>query len=230
MLHTNQVFDKAINENGSEKTGNDYPLWLRGTAKFFSYLFHPLFLSLYVAAFLLYIHPYAFAGAGKLDKIKVLASVAVNTAMFPAVLVLLLKQLGFIESIQLKTQKDRIIPIIASMIFYFWAFYVSKNIPGISPMLTHFLLGTFLASILALMANIKLKISLHAIGVGGLLAFFIILSLTSYAPLGVFLSIVAAITGIVCTSRFIASDHTFAEVYAGLFGGALCMLVAYWFV
>ena len=79
------------------------------------------------------------------DKGKVfkLISVAFSTAFLPLFSVLLMKQLGFIKSIFLRTQKDRIIPYIVCMIFYFWAWYVSRNLHD-SPSLTAMLLAVFL--------------------------------------------------------------------------------------
>jgi hypothetical protein len=36
------------------------------------------------------------------------------------------------------------------------------------------------------------------------------------------------ITGLVCSSRLIVSDHTAREVYTGLFIGVASQLVAHW--
>jgi dolichyl-phosphate-mannose--protein O-mannosyl transferase len=49
-------------------------------------------------------------------------------------------------------------------------------------------------------------------------------------PLGFAISITAIVTGIVCTARFLVSDHTNKEVYVGLFVGMFCQVVAYFFV
>jgi hypothetical protein len=44
-----------------------------------------------------------------------------------------------------------------------------------------------------------------------------------------YISIALLITGLVCTSRFIVSDHTQKEVYVGLFIGIVSQLFGYWF-
>ena len=85
-----------------------------------SFLFHPVFVTLYIIAFLLYLHPSAFAGFSPEARRWVLIVVGLNAVFYPILTVLLLKALGFIGSIQLHEQKDRIIPLIASGIFYFW--------------------------------------------------------------------------------------------------------------
>jgi hypothetical protein len=200
--------------------------FLRWPAHFFSFVFHPLFLPTYVMAFLLYEHPYAFAGLVEKFKIFKLTGVFFTTAFLPAFSVFLMWRLGFVESMMLHTQKDRIIPYVTSMIFFFWVWYVSRNQPENPPALTAFFLATFIANIAALMANIYYKISMHAIAVGALWVFFLWLSFASQFSFTTYLSVATIITGLVCTSRFIVSNHSAAEIYTGLVVGAVCQLVA----
>jgi hypothetical protein len=204
--------------------------FVSGLAIIVSYIFHPLFIAVYITAFLTYLHPTAFAATSTFEKARTLLSVFINTAFFPALVVLLLKQLKFINSIQLNTQKDRIIPIIASMIFYFWAFYVSKNIAGTPALLTQVLLATFLTSIVALMCNIKFKISLHGLAAGVAFCFFVLMAISTGVSLGLYVSIVTFIAGLVCTARLIVSNHAVSDVYAGFFLGMCCQLVAAFFI
>lgn len=95
-----------------------YPAIVRFFAHLFSYVFHPLFIPLYATYYLAFIHPGFFNGISVNNKIWVLLRVAINMVFFPAVLVLLLKGVGFIDSIFLKTQKERIVPYIASGTFF----------------------------------------------------------------------------------------------------------------
>src|SRR5687768_2239376 len=97
-------------------------------AHLFSWLFHPLFIPLYVTIFLSFIHPYAFVALSEKRKIFKLIFVFVNTALFPGMAVFLMWRLKFTQSIFLRTQKERIIPYAAAMVFYFWAWYVSRSL------------------------------------------------------------------------------------------------------
>jgi len=205
---------------------NRQPAVLRFLGHLFSFIFHPLFIPTYITAFLLFVHPSAFVGFNDQQKALKLTSIFVSSAFFPAFTVFLLKQLRFVESIFLKTQKDRIIPIIASMIFYFWIFYVRRNQQQDPPQIKALLLGVFLSSIAALMANIYFKVSLHAIAMGGLFIYFILLSLMGDAIPGLYLSIAVFIAGAVCTARLLISDHHPFEVYAGFLFGMICQAVA----
>ena len=144
-------------------------------AHLFSYLFHPIFIPLYAVAFLVFIHPSYFSGFSMAAKKQTLLIVFINAVAFPILAVVLLKAVGFIQSIFLKTQKDRIIPYMACGIFFFWAYLVFKNQTNYPLILSSFLLGVFLASSAALLANIYFKISMHATGVGGLLGIFLLI-------------------------------------------------------
>lgn len=208
-----------------------FPWILRFTAHFFSVIFHPLFIPAIGAWFLAFVQPGYFTGISLHEKTMIVIRVAYNTIFYPALTVVLLKALGFSKSILLKTQRERIVPYIATNIFYFWVFLVFRNQPEVPVILTGYIFGAFLASSAALIANIYFKISMHALGVGSLcgLALIIIFSGFSYS---VFLTImlIFLITGIVSTSRLIVSDHTPFDIYSGIFISVLCQLIAYAFI
>lgn len=207
--------------------GQEHNIMLRVFAQFFSVLFHPLFIPTYVVAFLLNFHPSYFSGFNNSAKMMLLLTTALNTAFFPAFSVFIMKGLGFIKSVFLHSQQDRIGPYLASMIFYFWAARVFfKFEPQLSPVLPAFMTGVFLTTVAALIINIFYKISMHAIGCGGLLGIFLIIMNSNSMLMTWPLSLALLVTGIVCTSRFIVSNHTPKEIYAGLLVGLLCQLIA----
>ncbi|MDQ6814250.1 MAG: hypothetical protein M3040_10960 [Bacteroidota bacterium] len=206
------------------------PKFLKLVANFLSYVFHPLFISVYVAIYLIYFYPYAFARYDHKQKLLTLAFVFSITVFFPALTIFLLWRLKFASSIYLRTQKERIIPYVASITYFFWAFYVSRNMPGSPQIMTFFFLGTFLAASAALMANNYFKISMHAIGVSGAATFMILLGVVSGEPISIPIAIATLIAGIVCSARLIVSDHHPYEIYWGLIIGTLCQLIACYFI
>lgn len=204
------------------------PALIRALAHFFSYIFHPLFIPAYVTAFLLFIDPYSFAGVPGYKKIFRLIAIFFNTAFIPGFAVFLMWRLKLIQSMQLRTQKERIIPYAAAMIFYFWAWYVFRNQNDNPQPFLDFLLGSFLGVCAAWFLNIVNKVSMHAIGVGGLATFFLLQAFGTQDVTGIYFSFAILIAGAVCTSRLIVSDHTPGEIYLGFFSGALCQLLAMW--
>jgi hypothetical protein len=208
-----------------------YPGIVRFFAYLFSYLFHPLFVPLYVTYYLVFIDPWYFNGINDQGKLGILLEVASNMIFFPMVSVLLLKGVGFIDSIFLKTQRERILPYITSNIFFFWMYLVFRNQPEVSSILTAFVFSVFLSSSVALIANIYFKISMHAIGVGGLLGLVLIITLyNSFSPVALPFALSLLIAGIVCTSRMIVSNHSPGDIYLGLFCGIFCQFIGAWFV
>ena len=199
---------------------------LKIPAVLLSYVFHPIFIPLYVLLFIVYIHPSYFAGFSDASRIRTILILVQNAIFYPLFCVLLLKGVGFIQSVFLRTQRDRIIPYIASGIFFFWTFLVFKEQGTFHRIVPSFMLGVFLASSAALIANIYFKISMHAIGLGGMLGIFLVIAF-SYSMLMTWpLCIALLITGLVCTARLLVSDHTPKDIYSGLVVGTLAQVIA----
>lgn len=221
------MIETHVNQNGTLETNDAVtnPV-IKALAVFFSYIFHPLLLIIWVCFYLLYINETVFLGDVSFERLKVLLRVLGTSVFLPMVTVLLLKGLGFIDSIQLRTQKERIIPYVACITFFFWSYYVSKKLED--PLeLRAFLLALFICASASLLINNYIKVSMHAMGAGGLLCLFIILLFTN--KLDESASLVAAIVtaGLICTSRFIASDHKSYEIYIGFFVGLFIQLICF---
>ncbi len=193
-----------------------------------SVLFHPLFVGVYIAAYFIFVHPDYFTGVGHPRKVQTLLIFIVNAVFFPLLSVSLCKALGFIQSFFFQTRQERIILYSITMIFFFWTYYVFKNKSGTPPIMTQMSLGLFLSVIAAFLANIYFKVSMHAVGVGGMLGIFVVLLFTTQemVHLPLILSILAA--GVTCTARLLISDHTVRDVTWGFFLGFLCQWLAYW--
>ena len=199
----------------------------RTVARIISYIFHPLFIPLYIGWFLIYPGRY-FPGGDAWEHHKLMISFFVNYTFLPLVTLLIAKGLGFVQSIFLKTQKDRIIPFVVCQIFYFWVWYVFRN-QSMPRELVMFALAVFIASAFGLMLNAYIKVSMHALSIGVVIPYFILLGMMTQWNYGPYISIVTLVAGLVCTSRLITNDHNPREVYIGLFAGALAQLAAYLF-
>lgn len=214
----------VVNDRSSES----FSFPVRIVAKIISYLFHPLFVPLYVGWFLIY-ELDLFSDRNDWQRTLISIQFLVYYTFFPLMSTLLLKALGFIESVYLKTRKDRIIPFIVCEIFFFWAWYVFRNV-GFPKEAVLFALGVFLACSLGLILNAYMKISMHMISMGTICAFLLLAAMMSTAAYGVYISIVFFVAGLTATARLIVSDHTQKEIYSGFFAGALAQVVAYFFV
>lgn len=226
MAQENTIASEAI----SESTVKQFNPIVKGLASAVSYIFHPLFIPTYVFVFLMKAFPFEFAGITEWQLKMRLFGVFWLTAFFPAFAVFLLWRLKFSDSIFLRTQKERIVPYVISMFFYWWMYYLSRNFTDQPIVLRFFFMGIFIASVFGLILNNYFKISLHGMGVGGATTAIILFSIYYHLNFGGTISIFILLAGIVCSSRFVVSDHTNKEIYTGLGVGILCQLLAYWFI
>jgi hypothetical protein len=159
-----------MNASSIQKTHRNTPIFL--LAQVISIVFHPLFITSYVIWFLLFVHPLAFAGLSHQMKIFRFITVFFSTTLLPLFSIFLLWRLKLgMQSLQMKSARERIIPYALVMIFYWWAWNVYRNLQDSPVVAIHFLLGSFLAVCAGWFANIYFKISMHALGAGGLAAF-----------------------------------------------------------
>lgn len=203
------------------------PLLIRLIAKGISVVFHPLFIPIYLLAFVLYVSD-TVVTLNPEGKFRLLLSFCIMYLLFPVVTVLLAKGLGFLDSIYLRSQKDRIIPYVACGVYYFWMWYVLRNQTA-PPVLVVLTLAIFLSSSAGLLLNSFLKVSMHALAMGVATAFLLMLALVSGVSFGRYLSLGIFIAGLVCTSRLINLDHSPKEVYVGLLIGSLAVAISFWF-
>jgi hypothetical protein len=206
-----------------------FPLGVRLAARVVSVVFHPLFIPVYLSAFLIYVNP-IFPALDASEKAILLVRFIVMYAVFPLATILLAKALGFVQTIFLKTQRDRIIPYVACGLYYFWMWYVLHNQPEFGKEVVLLALAIFLASSGGLLANSYLKVSMHALSVGVMVTYLLLLGFLLPVSFGFYISVALLVAGAVCTARLVTSDHHPVEVYAGLIIGILAQLLAYFFV
>lgn len=204
------------------------PKALKIVAKIVSYILHPLFIPTYVFLWLVKRFPINFDDITQRGLLFKEVSVFINASFFPAFAVFLLWRLKFIDSIFLRTQKDRIIPYIITMIFYWWMWYLSRGFSDQPIVLKFFYFGIFLTTVFGLIINNFFKISMHAIGAGTFLSFIILTCLMYHTLLGTDIMIATFLAGLICTARLMLNHHSTAEIYAGLIVGIICQLLGVW--
>ncbi len=209
---------------------NTPPKVVKYIGNFISYIFHPLFIPTYFLLYLIQNIPYEFAGITPWQLQLRVFSVFWLTAFFPAFSVFLLWKLKFSDSIYLRTQKERIIPYVITMFFYWWMYYLSRHFNDQPLALKYFYFGIFIASAIGLIINNFIKVSLHGIGVGGMLM-AVILAGIMYPIQNIFwVSIAIVMTSLVMSARMIVSNHTNKELWIGLMVGAATQTIAYFWV
>ena len=111
---------------------------LRALAQVISFVLHPLLILTYVLILLLLVNPYMFGVSSLGDRSAriLVIQIFLYTFFIPFIVVVMLKALGFVKSIELKDRQERIGPYIISGLFYLWMFinlyYNSRTAGGMA--------------------------------------------------------------------------------------------------
>ena len=174
--------------------------------------------------------PFEFVGITEWQLKMRLFSVAWLTAFFPAFAVFLLWRLKFSDSIFLRTQKERIIPYVITMFFYWWMYYLSRNFTDQPIALKFFYLGIFVASAIGMTVNNFMKVSLHAMGIAGMTTAIALVSIFYPVNNALWLPLAILIAALVISARMVVSDHSNKELVVGAAIGVGTQLAAYLWV
>jgi hypothetical protein len=196
-------------------------------AKAISYLFHPIWMPFVVSMLLMYVCPAEWVAKPR-EMLLWRIQLAVNTIGFPLFVIALMKGLGFIENFQMRETKERLGPMMAIMLFYFWNFYVFHKLTTSPEVFRTFLLSTFIAISALFMATIFVKVSMHMAGIVGAATILFVQTIKSDClPLWIPIAAIAG-AGLVAWARLYLKEHTKAEIVLGSGIGVLSVLVCVW--
>ena len=192
-----------------------------------SYIFHPLFVPIGGTVMYFLITP-------KYSSLEIqsgnILPIFILTVIIPIIFFLILKNLGVIHSIFLPTLKERKYPLYIQAILLFLILY--KVIPNnFVPELFYFFLGLLAATGATLiLLFLKIKTSIHLLGMGSILMFMIGLSIHFEINITLAISVFTLFTGFVATSRLYVKAHSKAELFIGLLLGIFSQLIIlkYW--
>jgi len=200
-------------------------------ARIVSYVFHPLLFPTYGLLMLLAANPNRFGPFGEKLHIVWLIIIFALTFLFPAVWLLMMKRLEMIDSLNLETTKERIVPLIATATFYLWTAWMFKSnvnmkIPT-DKLIFYMMLGSCFTIFMALCINIFMKISLHTLGAGNLLGIMLpLIRISTFDLRFVFVALIL-VAGIIGASRLILKAHNQREIFTGYFVGFTGQFIAF---
>ena len=200
-------------------------------AKAISFIFQPLLFPTYGALLVILVNPQRFGYFGQKEQGLWLIIVFALTFMFPAIWLLMMKQLEMIDNLKLETGKERIIPFVAIATFYLWAAWMFKpavnmKIPP-NQLLFYMMMGACLSIFIAFFLNSYFQVSVHAVGAGGLLGLLITMIRYSAFDLRIFLLAFILLAGAIGSARLILKANTGQEVFTGYFIGFSGQFIAF---
>ena len=215
---------------------------MKAAAHFFSIVFHPLFIVTYMALVLLWTNPFSFGWRHVSEANTLLIIIVMTTITLPAIAILMMKALGWVNSFNLDTQHERIGPYIVAGIMYLSLYLHLTRAESFPVSLRIAVLGTLIGLWTCFFINNFTKVSVHAAGVGGLVAMValtkqtfgyndaqigLVNGINLVVPIDALLYGSIIIAGAVCTSRLILKAHEPKDVYAGVIVGLGSIMLAY---
>lgn len=190
---------------------------LKNIATAISIIFHPIIIPLYTV-FIVFNSGSLFSFVPEQIKNFSYAIVLVSTLLLPLSTLPLLKFQKIISSYSLTDRRERIIPIILSIIFYFMGFYLMTKIP-MTNLIQAFYKAMMISILGVAIVSLYWKISIHMTSIGGICA--VILFMNIYYQSNSFSWSIAAIilSGLMGSSRLLLGRHRPAQVYAGFLWG-----------
>jgi hypothetical protein len=191
----------------------------------FSYIFHPIFSSIYGTLFFFGIAKNYFNN----PQIYItLIQVTILTVLMPLSMYFLFRSLGLLSSFTEASISERRMPIVIQAILLF--VLINESISKeIFTELYFFFLGGLISAVLVLGAVLlKFKASLHMIGISALTTFIYGLSYYYQLPLSsCLIGICIICMGLVASSRLYKKAHTPIELLAGMGIGIIPQLFLY---
>lgn len=187
--------------------------------------FHPLFVNLIGLLALIFLSPYLSLGLTPNAQLFYVLFIFISAGIVPAVVVLVMKLAGKVQSILLNVQDERNIPYLVTASIYLFDFYFLARLHAPS-MIRAYLLACACIVVLVVIINHFYKISVHGTALGALTAIVVRMASFSFIDIRYVLIIVFVISGITLSARLFLYAHTLWQVIAGwMLGFAVMYLI-----
>lgn len=185
---------------------------LKKTLPAFSYLFHPLFISVYAVVLFFFFgrHMYNYQ-----EIYLVIIQIVIITIFIPLTIYYLLLSLGRVDSIMLTHKNQRRLPLLIHSVLLL--ILIRKSITmEYFPVLYFFFLGSFISTFWAFVFLFtKFKVSLHQLAIASLTVYVIGISMHYHVRMVWVIIPLLICNGFVASSRLVMKAHTPTELILG---------------
>ena len=194
-------------------------------AQFISIVGHPLFMPFYAMVLIFEFNPYIDLQLPNNIQVIVLTILSVFTILLPLLTAIILQKLGVVKSIYMKTAEERKWPFLLSVLWYYLGFELLTNI-ALPVSLYLIMIGAITIVLIAHFITLNWKISVHMLGIGGVIGAMIGLSQRfqfNHFYLILFLFFIAGLIGY---ARLKTNSHNYRQVYGGFILGLFVEWIA----
>ena len=190
-------------------------------AKFISIVLHPVLMPTYALILVFQLSNYLDYTTPPAAKVALFMIVIFNTLIMPVLISWLLIRKGFIKSFNMDKREERVVPFISNTVLMMIAYYMLNRL-ALPKIFTLLLLGAATSVVLAVIINLKWKVSIHMIGLGGITGMFFGMSTFLLIDLRIPILISVIVAGIAGTARLAMGAHRPSQLYTGFLIGFCC--------
>ena len=194
-------------------------------AQFISIFGHPLFMPVYAMLLIFEFNPYIDLQIPKNVQIIVLSILSIFTILLPLLTAIILHKLGVVKSIYMKTAEERKWPFLLSVLWYYLGFELLTNV-SLPASLYLLMIGAITVILIAHFITLRWKISVHMLGVGGVIGAMIGLSQRFQFNHFYIILFLFFIAGLIGYARLKTNSHNYRQVYAGFILGIMIEWIA----
>ena len=192
-------------------------------SKFISIVLHPIFMPLF--AFYLTLKSNPSLGIIINPYLNYVYGVVIScTILLPLLTIFFLIKNGKVNSLEMSNHKERSLPLFRTVIWMCLGLYMLNNILLYAPIIKAEIIGAILIILFAAIISKFWKISLHLLGIGGVVGVFIALQIMFGGVLHLLL-IFTLLSGILGVARIDQKAHNHAQIYVGFLLGVSIELV-----
>lgn len=183
-----------------------------------SIIFQPIFIPLYSLFVLYNADTYLTYAVQPNIKMWTYGITLVNSILIPIGLFYYFLKAGLIESIHMHTAKERSLPFLATIVFHLSTYFWFCKLP-IPSLFANLVLGAVISVAVAFVINLKWKVSIHMLGMGGIVGTIIGLVLRYQVDTIPLIMALIILSGVVGYARLRLNAHTPLQVYVGFILG-----------
>ena len=186
-------------------------------SKFISIILHPIFMP--ILALYLSLKQIPSIGVAITNYQNYIYLVLIfSTVILPSISIFFLIKSGKVSSLEMSNHKERSVPLFRTALWMGLGYYILENILVFSPIIKAELIGAISIILIASIISKYWKISLHLLGIGGLVGVLIALEII-YGNLQHLIIIFILLSGVLAMARIKEKAHNYPQVYIGFLGG-----------
>lgn len=199
------------------------------SAKILSTILHPLLVPTYALLLLMNLKTHSILSIPEGSRYIIVVFVFIATFVLPTIIILILLKASRIDSLQMVTQRERVLPLLLLAIIYYMTYHLLKQV-SINGLLTFFMVGSTMMVLITLLINYATKISLHMIAWGGLLGTLLGFAIRFNYNVTIPIFAIILLIGLIATARLKLNAHVPFQIYLGFLLGTIGMASLFFIV